>query len=274
MCLVLILGVISTTDSTIIESGCNYTIAPSSDYGHIVSPGFTTQNYPHDIHCQWIIEGTPNTIIEYIVDWLEVQVNDCVNVTEFKNVDDSKLLGSYCFIRGGVRTGRMGFSLLIEFKTDSSLKDRGFKLIYTKRGEPQQFPSSPLVDGCHGITRTINLTSKYQKCQMAKVVSPGYIHNFNYPDRIICSWHVVGEDGCNLVASFDILRLQTSPYCLADYVELWKGSSELSEDHLGVFCQQADEDRSIPVNEKEMFVRFVSDHTVSGPGFAMEIYCL
>lgn len=55
--------------------------------------------------------------------------------------------------------------------------------------------------------------------QRGEIQSPGFPGS-NYPDGSSCEWYLEGPTGHYLTLSYGNLSLQTTPECVADYVEI------------------------------------------------------
>ncbi|XP_038590997.1 cubilin-like, partial [Micropterus salmoides] len=134
-----------------------------------------------------------------------------------------------------------GSSMLLRFRTDSSVTHKGFKAKYS-------------IATCGGTYIG----------QRGMIHSPGFPGN--YPDSSICEWYLEGPTGHYLTLSYGNFSLQAAPGCSADYVEVreYNASGRL----LGRNCG-SNLPASMDTSNSFAYVRFVSDASGSAAGFSL-----
>ncbi|GAB6032010.1 hypothetical protein CHUAL_010385 [Chamberlinius hualienensis] len=131
------------------------------------------------------------------------------------------------------------------------------------------WPTTSNVSGCSG-TIVLNDTSPVRH-----IVSPG--NNRGYHPNLRCEWAVVSSPTTHLV--FQWLKLNIEDYydCLVDYVEIWTSTlspftSAPSYTKFGRYCTRSEESKPpTQLWSNAMLIRFVSDSSVNGTGFALSV---
>uniref|UniRef100_A0A665V841 Cubilin n=1 Tax=Echeneis naucrates TaxID=173247 RepID=A0A665V841_ECHNA len=214
--------------------------------GYITSPNYP-QNYPQNIDCIWVIsvpngeavqidfEGEfyiePNTGCAY--DYLEIRDGSSLN-------DD--LISRLCGNTHPSTQLSTGSTMLLRFRTDTSVTHKGFKAKY----------STAICGGTY-------------RAQSGTIKSPGFPGS-NYPDGSNCEWYLEAPTGHYLTLSFGNFSLQSSQGCSADYVEIreYNASGRLLGQHCGG-------NLPAPVDTSDSFayIRFVSDNSGNAAGFSL-----
>ncbi|XP_053268342.1 cubilin [Pleuronectes platessa] len=214
--------------------------------GYISSPNYP-QNYPQNIDCIWVITVPNGEAVQidfedefYIeptaqcmYDYLEVRDGSIIN---------ADLISRLC---GNTRPSTQhstGSSMLLRFRTDTSVTHNGFKAKYSKAT-------------CGGTYLGQN----------GMVYSPGFPGS-NYPDISNCEWYLEGPTGHYLTLSYGNFSLQTSQGCSSDYVEIreYNASGRLLGRHCG-----SDLPASVDTSDSFAYIRFVSDTSGNAAGFSL-----
>ncbi|XP_071062991.1 LOW QUALITY PROTEIN: cubilin [Pseudochaenichthys georgianus] len=214
--------------------------------GYITSPNYP-QNYPQNIDCVWVI-SVPNgeaVQIDFEDDFYIESTSSCAY--DYLELLDGSTSNDVVIVHlcGNTRPSTQhssGSSMLLRFRTDTSVTHKGFKAKYS-------------IATCGGTYIG----------QRGTIKSPGY-PAANYPDSSSCEWYLEGPTGHYLTLSFDLFNVQSSSGCTADYVEIreYNASGRI----LGRFCGS-----NIPVSmetsDSFAHVKFVSDASGNAPGFSL-----
>ncbi|XP_059183305.1 cubilin [Centropristis striata] len=214
--------------------------------GYITSPNYP-QNYPQNMDCVWVITVPNGEAVqidfedEFYIEPTSSCVYDYLELRDGSTLNDG-LISRLC---GNTRPSTQhstGSSMLLRFRTDTSVTHKGFKAKY----------SIALCGGTYiGQGGTIR--------------SPGFPGS-NYPDSSNCEWYLEGPTGHYLTLSYDSFSLQSSSGCSADYVEIreYNASGRLLGRHCG-----SNVPASIDTSDSFAYVRFVSDTSSNAPGFSL-----
>uniref|UniRef100_A0A4W6F2P1 Cubilin n=1 Tax=Lates calcarifer TaxID=8187 RepID=A0A4W6F2P1_LATCA len=214
--------------------------------GYITSPNYP-QNYPQNIDCIWVIT-VPNgeaVQIDFEDEFYIEPTTSCVY--DYLEVRDGSTLNADLISRlcGNTRPSTQhstGSSMLLRFRTDTSVTHKGFKAKYSKAT-------------CSGTYIG----------QRGTIYSPGFPGS-NYPDSSSCEWYLEGPTGHYLTLSYGNFSLQSTPGCTADYVEIreYNASGRLLGRHCG-----SNLPASLDTSDSFAYVRFVSDASGNAPGFSL-----
>ena len=94
--------------------------------------------------------------------------------------------------------------------------------------------------------------------------SPGYPQG--YPHNKDCSWVIVAPPGRQIVLNFTSFVVETHRDCNFDYLEIRNGGTRFSP-LVGRYCGTQLNGRRIPGHSNQMYLRFKTDASQSGPGF-------
>uniref|UniRef100_A0A3B5L191 Cubilin n=1 Tax=Xiphophorus couchianus TaxID=32473 RepID=A0A3B5L191_9TELE len=214
--------------------------------GYITSPNYP-QNYPQNIDCTWVIT-VPNgeaVQIDFEEDfYIEPTASCSFDYLELRDGSslNSDLISRLC---GNTRPSTQhskGSSMLLRFRTDSSVTHRGFKAKYS-------------IASCGGTYIG----------QTGEIHSPGFPGS-NYPENSNCEWYLEGPTGHYLTLSYKNLSLQDSAGCAADYVEIreYNASGRLLGQHCGNNIPA-----SVDTSDSFAYVKFVSDNSGNAAGFSL-----
>ncbi|XP_047205867.1 cubilin [Girardinichthys multiradiatus] len=213
---------------------------------YISSPNYP-QNYPQNIDCIWVIT-VPNGEAVQIDFEEEFYIEPTASCSfDFLELRDGSSLNSDLISRlcGSTRPSTQhskGSSMLLRFRTDSSVTHRGFKATYS-------------IASCGGT----------YVGQSGEVQSPGFPGS-NYPENSNCEWYLKGPTGHYLTLSYRNFSLQNSQGCAADYVEIreYNASGRLLGRHCGNNIPA-----SVDTSDSFAYVRFVSDTSGNAAGFSL-----
>ncbi|XP_059901037.1 cubilin [Gadus macrocephalus] len=214
--------------------------------GYITSPNYP-QSYPKNSDCVWVI-AVPNgesVRIDFEEDFYIEPTTSCLH--DYLEVRDgvtteADLIAKLCGATRPSTQRSTGSSMLLRFRTDTSVTHKGFKAKYS-------------IATCGGTYIGQNGTIK----------SPG-LPGANYPDGSACEWYLEGPTGHFLTLSYGALDLQASPDCSKDYVEIreYNASGRVLGRHCGNSIPAA-----IDTSDSFAYVKFVSDASMSAPGFSL-----
>ncbi|XP_069007315.1 cubilin [Embiotoca jacksoni] len=214
--------------------------------GYITSPSYP-QNYPQNMDCVWVV-SVPNgeaVQLDFEDEFYIEHTSSCLyDYLELRDgsTSNADVISRLC---GNTRPSTQhstGSSMLLRFRTDTSITHKGFKAKYS-------------IATCGGTY--IGQTGAIQ--------SPGFPAS-NYPDNLNCEWYLEGPTGHYLTLSYSNLSLQASAGCSADYVEIRddNASGRVLARHCG-----SNLPASIDTSGSFAFVRFVSDSEGNAAGFRL-----
>ncbi|XP_041670250.1 cubilin [Cheilinus undulatus] len=214
--------------------------------GYITSPNYP-QNYPQNIDCTWVI-SVPNgeaVQIDFEGEFYIEPTSSCLyDYLELRDGSTSSadLISRLCGNTLPSTQRSTGSSMLLRFRTDTSVTHKGFKAKYS-------------IATCGGTFIG----------QSGTIRSPGFPDS-NYPDSSNCEWYIEGPTGHYLTFSFDSFSLQSSQSCSADYVEIreYNASGPLLGRHCG-----SNLPASIDTSDSFAYIRFVSDSSGNAAGFSL-----
>ncbi|KAG7219563.1 hypothetical protein INR49_018990 [Caranx melampygus] len=206
---------------------------------------FVHFNYPQNIDCIWVVTVPNGEAVQ--IDFEDEFYIEPTSRYDYLELRDGPTLNADMISRlcGNTRPSTQhstGSSMLLRFRTDTSVTHKGFKARY----------STATCGGTYiGQSGTIS--------------SPGFPGS-NYPDGTNCEWFLEGPTGHYLTLSYQNFTLQPSSGCLADYVEIreYNASGRLLGQHCG-----ADLPVSMETSDSFAFVRFVSDSSGNAAGFRL-----
>uniref|UniRef100_A0A3Q2TAZ9 Cubilin n=1 Tax=Fundulus heteroclitus TaxID=8078 RepID=A0A3Q2TAZ9_FUNHE len=214
--------------------------------GYITSPNYP-QNYPQNMDCIWLIT-VPNgeaVQIDFEEEFYIEPTSSCS--FDFLELRDGSSFNSDLISRlcGSTRPSTQhskGSSMLLRFRTDSSVTHKGFKAKYS-------------IASCGGTYLG----------QSGDIESPGFPGS-NYPEGSNCEWYLEGPTGHYLTLSYRNFSLESSPGCTSDYVEIreYNASGRLLGRHCG-----SNIPASLDTSDSFAFVKFVSDTSGNAAGFSL-----
>ncbi|XP_068604308.1 cubilin [Brachionichthys hirsutus] len=214
--------------------------------GYITSPNYP-QNYPQNIDCVWVIT-VPNgeaVQIDFEDEFYIEPVSSCAyDYLELRDgsTSNAELISRLCGSNRPPTQRSTGSSMLLRFRTDTSITHQGFKAKYS-------------IATCGGTFIG----------QRGVVSSPGF-PGTNYPDSSSCEWYLEGPTGHYLTLTYGNFSLQNTPGCTADYVEIreYNASGRLLGRHCGSTLPA-----SMDTSDSFAYIRFVSDSSGNAAGFSL-----
>ncbi|XP_074549445.1 cubilin [Halichoeres trimaculatus] len=214
--------------------------------GYITSPNYP-QNYPQNIDCVWVITVPNGELVqidfedEFYIEQSSSCLYDYLELRDGSSSNDD-LISRLC---GNTRPSTQrstGSSMLLRFRTDTSLTHKGFKAKYS-------------IGTCGGTYIG----------QSGTLHSPGFPDS-NYPDSSNCEWYLEGPTGHYLTLTYESFNLQTSSGCTDDYVEIrdYNASGRLLGRHCG-----SNLPASLDTSDSFAYVRFVSNAQGNAAGFSL-----
>nr|XP_046226989.1 cubilin [Scatophagus argus] len=214
--------------------------------GYITSPNYP-QNYPQNIDCIWVITVPNGEAVQIDFEdefYIEPSVSCMHDYLEVRDgsTSNADLISRLCGNTQPSTQHSTGYSILLRFRTDSSVTHKGFKAKYS-------------IGTCGGTFIG----------QRGKIQSPGFPGS-NYPDSSSCEWYLEGPTGHYLTLSYGNFSLQTTPGCSGDYVEIreYNASGRLLGRHCGSTLPA-----SMDTSDSFAYVRFVSDANENAAGFSL-----
>ncbi|XP_005387022.1 PREDICTED: cubilin [Chinchilla lanigera] len=225
--------------------GGNIYIHGADASGYVTSPNYPS-NYPPNADCVWIISAPPGKSIRLqFEDQFDIEVTpNCISsYLELRDGDGS---GSPVLSRScGMSLPRSQLSsrelMYLRFRSDNSTRV-GFKAKYS-------------IARCGGTVTGQN----------GVIESTGY-PTLPYPNNLFCQWRFEGLAGHYLTIHFEAFNLQNSSSCEKDFVEIWENHT--AGHLLGRYCGNAIPE-SIDTSGNAASVRFVTDDSVTAPGFRL-----
>ncbi|KAM6900418.1 cubilin [Xenentodon cancila] len=223
--------------------GCGGVLTGS---GQLRSP-YHPDAYPHNKVCEWVINQPEGYVVTLNFLSFDVEGGSCR--FDFVEVRDgssssSPLLGTFCGDDIPPRLQSTQRSMHIQFSTDSSVSNRGFKADY-----------GSAIEGC-GDT----LTSP-----SGTITSPG--HPNSYPHGANCTWYISVTPGNLIRLTFLSFNLEYHVNCNYDYVEVYDNGTVQTGNKIGRYCGRS-VPPSISSSDSQMTVLFVSDSSLSTEGFS------
>uniref|UniRef100_A0A8C4D9G2 Cubilin n=1 Tax=Dicentrarchus labrax TaxID=13489 RepID=A0A8C4D9G2_DICLA len=214
--------------------------------GYITSPNYP-QNYPQNIDCIWVITVPNGEAVQIDFEdefYIEPTASCMYDYLEVRDgsTSNTDLISRLCGNTLPSTQHSTGSSMLLRFRTDTSVTHKGFKAKFS-------------IATCGGTYIG----------QRGTIHSPGFPES-NYPDSSSCEWYLEGPTGHYLTISYGNISLQTTPECSADYVEIreYNASGRLLGRHCGSTLPA-----SMDTSDSFAYVRFVSDTNENAAGFSL-----
>uniref|UniRef100_A0A4W4F6Q8 Cubilin n=1 Tax=Electrophorus electricus TaxID=8005 RepID=A0A4W4F6Q8_ELEEL len=229
------------------QSSCGATIMADDVGGAIASPRYPFL-YPNNQNCSWIIIAQePFTHVTLSFTDFELEMlnancsHDAVEILDGDNYG-APSVGRYCGSDLPHPITSFSNAFVVNFVSDSSVTKKGFRATYMAS-------TSSCGGNLHMESGAFN--------------SPNYPDA--YPPNTECVWTIISSPGNRLQLSFILFELQQSEGCNNDYLEIREGNSTGAL--VGRFCGN-----SLPSNYTSLighvlWVKFISDSSVSGAGF-------
>uniref|UniRef100_A0A3B4F981 Cubilin n=1 Tax=Pundamilia nyererei TaxID=303518 RepID=A0A3B4F981_9CICH len=229
------------------SEACGATIVTDDNGGAIASPRYPAQ-YPPNQNCSWIIRAQEplNHVTLSFTDFdLEMIFANCshdfLEILDGDNYD-SPTIGRYCGSEIPHPVTSFSNSLVVKFISDQSYSRKGFRATY-----------SGSTSSCGGDL----------------VMETGAFNSPNYPDayppNVECVWTIRSSPGNRIQLSFITFQLQGDSDCQNDYLEIREGNA--TGPLVDRFCGNSLPSNYTSVIAHIMWVKFVSDASVSGAGF-------
>ncbi|MCJ8728547.1 hypothetical protein PDJAM_G00005700 [Pangasius djambal] len=229
------------------SEACGSTIMADDVGGDIASPNYPYA-YPNNQQCSWIIVAKEpfNHVTLSFTDFELEMVNtncshDAVEILDGNNYE-APVVGRYCGTDIPHPVTSFSNALVVNFVSDSSVIRKGFRATYMAS-----------TSGCGG-----NL-----HMESGAFNSPNYPDA--YPPNIECVWTIISSPGNRLQLSFILFELQQSQGCNNDYLEIREGNS--TGTLVGRFCGNTLPSNYTSLIGHVLWIKFVSDSSVSGAGF-------
>ncbi|XP_066579431.1 cubilin [Amia ocellicauda] len=229
------------------SEACGATILADDIGGAIASPRYPA-SYPANQNCSWIIKAQDpfNHVTLSFTDFsLENKNGSCqTDAVEILDGDNSEApsVGRYCGEDLPHPVTSFSNALVVNFVSNGQDADKGFRAVYAAS-----------TSACGG----------HLHMESGSFNSPNYPDA--YPPNVECVWNITSSPGNRLQLSFIMFQLQPSSGCSNDYLEIREGNA--TGQLVGRFCGN-----SLPVNYTSvighvLWVKFVSDSSISGAGF-------
>uniref|UniRef100_A0A3B5AXX3 Cubilin n=1 Tax=Stegastes partitus TaxID=144197 RepID=A0A3B5AXX3_9TELE len=213
----------------------------------IASPRYPAA-YPPNQNCSWIIRAQEpfNHVTLSFTDFeLDMVFSNCSHdAVEILDGDNYQApsIGRYCGSDIPHPVTSFSNALVVNFISDESVSKTGFRATY-----------SASISGCGGDL----------------VMESGAFNSPNYPDpyppNVECVWTITSSPGNRVQLSFIVFHLQGDSGCQKDYLEIREGSS--TGPLVGRFCENSLPSNYTSVVGHVLWVKFVSDASISGAGF-------
>ncbi|KAF4095682.1 cubilin isoform X1 [Onychostoma macrolepis] len=229
------------------SEACGSTIAADDVGGEIASPRYP-YSYPPNQNCSWIIQAQEpfNHVTLSFTDFEVEMVNsncshDSVEVLDGDNYQ-APSVGRYCGNELPHPVTSFSNALVVNFISDASVGRKGFRATYMAS-----------TSGCGG----------HLYMESGAFNSPNYPDV--YPPNVECVWTITSSPGNRLQLSFIMFQLQQSSDCSTDYLEVREGHS--TGTLVGRFCGDSLPSNYTSIMGHILWIKFVSDSSVSGAGF-------
>ncbi|XP_046466404.1 cubilin [Neodiprion pinetum] len=223
--------------------------APS---GVIHSPS-TTNWYGGTQDCTWIIQAPPGQIVK--LDWHAFDLedsSDCrfdyVKISQNLSSTSQVDMGTYCGSTVPLTMMTQSRMMTIRYYTDESITRDGFMASYI------------FIDGsklCGGNYYSLT----------GVITSPNYPNT--YPERRTCEWTIIAPNRHQVLLNVTAFELERFRSCSFDYLEIRNGGLPTSP-LIGKYCGTEIANQTIQSFSNKMYLKFVTDQSVSLSGFRIE----
>ncbi|XP_063063043.1 cubilin [Engraulis encrasicolus] len=230
------------------SEACGSTIIADDLGGAIASPRFP-YSYPANQNCSWIIKAQEpfNHVTLSFTDFeLEMIYANCSHDSlEVMDGDNYQApsVGKFCGTVVPHPITSFSNALVVNFTSDSSVSAKGFRATYAAS-------TSSCGGNFHMESGAFN--------------SPNFPDA--YPPNIECVWYIHSSPGNGLQLSFTMFQLQQSTNCNNDYLEVREFNS--TGRLIGRFCGDSLPSNYTSLTGHILWIKFVSDASVSGAGFS------
>lgn len=241
------------------ERECGDTFTTSE--GNVSSPGYPFE-YPDNSSCWYLINVQPGHVVvmRFKVIALEFDESCAFDYVEIFDgaSEDSPSFGKFCGDSQKRILRSTSNSVLVHFKADDLLSNRGFLLQYEANSG--------------GIK-----VSHDGGCVVASDAENGTVATPNYPNRYPASAHCLldleapRENKVGL--KFVDFSLEPDANCTFDFVEIWDGHKE-GWTSLGRLCGDRGEMKELVTSENRMRLKFYADNFSEFRGFKANFYLI
>ncbi|XP_030644095.1 ovochymase-2 [Chanos chanos] len=167
------------------------------DRGELLTPGFPAQNYENGALYQWQIKVPPGERVRLTFTSFDLVPESCGDFVDVYDgvADGGAKLGHFCGATFPEPVVSKGHTMVVRFKSDSSVTARGFSAVFTTASAPPIPPtttpstttstSKPANSGCGSIGM--------MKGRKGEVHSKDFPQA--YPAGLNCSWNITVDDG-------------------------------------------------------------------------------
>ncbi|KAM4705286.1 LOW QUALITY PROTEIN: cubilin [Rhinophrynus dorsalis] len=226
---------------------CGSVITTDSIGASISSPLYPAK-YPNNQSCFWIIQAQEpyNHVTISFTDFnIEDRKRNCttdfVEILDGNNYD-SPSQGRYCGQTIPHPFTSFSNAIVVKFVSDNTTTAKGFHAAFAAS-----------TSACGGMLHMEN----------GAFNSPNYPEH--YPENTECVWNILSSPGNQLLLSFITFSLQLSDNCVHDYMEIREGNETGAL--MGRFCGNELPNNITSVVSHILWIKFVSDGSISGPGF-------
>lgn len=249
----------NTGVAELVERECGDTFTSSE--GNVTSPGYPFE-YPDNSSCWYLITVEPGRVIVMrfkviALEFDEACAFDYVQIFDGAS-EDSPSFGKFCGDSQKRILRSTSNSVLVHFKTDDLLSNRGFLLQYeTNSG---------------GIK-----VSHDGGCAVASDSENGTVATPNYPNMYPASAHCLldleAPRESKVGLKFLDFSLEPDANCTFDFVEIWDGHKD-GWTSLGRLCGDKGEMKELVTSENRMRLKFYADNFSEFRGFMANFYLI
>uniref|UniRef100_A0A8C5WPS3 CUB domain containing protein 2 n=1 Tax=Laticauda laticaudata TaxID=8630 RepID=A0A8C5WPS3_LATLA len=246
--------------------------------GSITSPDYP-ESYPNNAECHWVIQGTSNSIVKLIfVDFQMEQSEQCnfdyVAIFDGPTMEDT-LLSYYCGNTKPPEVVSSAHELLVVFKSDFNIANKGFKAYFFSVGGRKCNHTCKIMF-CTGLSACA--CQEVYTAVKGNFSSPQYPHS--YPNNIKCRWTIQLPQGYRIKVFFLDLDLEgqnsLTDGCDYDYLAVFDGGTEKAS-LLGKWCGR---EMLSPIisSRNNLLLVLHTDRNTANRGFSVayfggKIYC-
>ncbi|XP_035273212.1 cubilin [Anguilla anguilla] len=241
-------------------------------YGEIKSPGFPSQNYENGALYQWKITVPEGQQIRLTFSTFDLVPTNC---GDYVDVYDSAHLGRFCGGKTPSPVVSTGNTMVIRFKTDSSLSRKGFDATY-RLASSKPFPSTtPQTSTSAGTTPSTSTspsttpppvdsgcgTNAVLTGRKGEIQSKGFPEP--YPANLRCAWNITVPEG--LLARLQVTAISVvgeAGNCGEDGLQVSDSLQSMGK-HCGYVLPPV-----IISSDNKLSVSFQSDSRLTDHGFS------
>ena len=248
---------------------------PYFDFYSITSPGYPQSSYLNNQNCEWRLQIRYSGYVIRL-DVLELQLEYCSNGCDYIDVHDGISSSDRRIVRlsrsnqASITVLSTGPYMYLNFKTDSSVTDRGFRFLASalaaagvttfKPGfstKPEVIATQPPSGYCGGLGTTYYI---YPHNTYVIITSPG---RPSYPNDLNCRWTLEMTD-YRYILQLEVISFELELCC--DYVDLFDGPSSNST-KLARLSSSNEVGRVFFSTGQYLFLNFRTDSSVTYSGF-------